>query len=74
MRTLAESPLYAAADRMLRNAHGITLEDWLSKYAGVGMSSRAMAELLAVETEGVVTVSREAIRRWVAAIDHEPAA
>lgn len=69
-----ESPLYAAADKMLRTTNGTTLEAWLAKHAGVGMSSRAMAELLAVETQGVVTVSREAIRRWVAALDHEPAA
>ena len=60
---LPDSPIVHAADLLLQR-RGYRLHLWLADKLDAGLTYGLIAEQLAADTDGVVVVSREAIRRW----------
>lgn len=69
---MIDTPLYSAAERVMRSK-GIDLDSWLVFQVEDGRSSQEIADRLSRETDEIVQVSREAIRRWTKQLQKDAA-
>lgn len=65
---IPDSPIVHAADALLQR-RGYRLDLWLADKLDAGLTYGLIAEALERDTDGVVVVSREAIRRWAKTLE-----